>query len=98
MIIQPIGPGKITTSAASSTAIILPPDGNGNSPKFVRVASTGRCLIRFGDSSVAVFSLGYQLNPNQPEIFAVPAETHFAVVNNVDSGVTVNLTPVSVIR
>lgn len=95
---QPIGDSKIATSAGTSTPIILPPTTTGAKPQFVRVASTGRCLIRFGDSAIAVFALGYQLNPNEPEMFAVPGETHFAIVDAVDTGVTVNLTPMSVSR
>lgn len=95
---QPIGNGKIATSAVSSTPIILPSTDTGAKPQFVRVASTGRCAIRFGDSTVSVVSAGYLLNPNEPEMFAVPSDTHFALIDAVDAGVVVNLTPMSVSR
>lgn len=98
VVVQPAGNGKIATSAASSSPIILPPMVNGESPNFVRVAATGRCDIRFGPSTVSVVSAGYRLNPNQPEIFAVLSDTHFALIDGLDAGVTVNLVPVSVSR
>lgn len=91
-----IGLSLTGTTSGTSTPVAIPTDFNGVIPKAIRVAATGRCQFRFGDSSVSVVSAGYVTNPNDPGVFLIPGATHLAVVNGPDAGVVINFTPVEV--
>lgn len=98
MIVQITQNGKTVSTGASSANTTLPllPAGD---CRYVRVAVSARCYIKFGVSGVTVSaSDGILMVPGTPEVFAVVGQTHVAYIDGPDATVSVNLAPVDSAR
>jgi hypothetical protein len=43
----------IAATGAASARVVIPVDGSGNKPNFLRIAARNECYVAIGDSSVA---------------------------------------------
>lgn len=86
-------PGVTLTTAAGSAATPIPVGGDGNVPRYIRVAATIESYVAIGASGVAAAANSLLVQPADAVILAVPnGVTHIAVIQGTAPG-RVNVTP-----
>ncbi len=86
--------GVTATTAASSARSPLP-TASGSVAKYVRVAASGECYVRLGDSTVVATGNDTLIQPADATIFATNGATHIAYIQGGAAGTArVNIIPV----
>ena len=83
--------GFTASSVAASARSVLPVDGSGNNPNYIRVAAIAACFVKIGDVTVTATANDTLIQPADAIYLQVPkAATHIAYIReSIDGKVNV---------
>lgn len=84
--------GTTVTTSGSSASVVVPNAANGSPAKFVRIAATGACYIKFGPAAVVATTSDILIMGQYPEVYNVIGVAKIAYLQQTGAQ-TLNIIP-----